>query len=233
MEVQMNYEGKARWGNNAPRDIFNMEDIVSCYPNVKVVVCVRDIRDFLISYKDKWKITSPENKDRLKTLYHPVVTSLLWKSSMRAIETVRRKVPQENIAIVRYEDLVQEPDAMVRRVCEVIEEKFEENMLGVDSNNSSSLVNASGIFTSSIGRWREKLSNEEIWIAQRIAGEEFRKLGYTAERRAPRKLEAARVIVSSPMALYRALKANTKTRGPLLPYAIRRVRELLLQKNKR
>jgi hypothetical protein len=76
MEVQMRHEQKTRWGNNAPRDVFNINDIVKCYPNVKILICVRDVRDFLVSYKTKWKITSEDHVNRLKALYHPVVTSL-------------------------------------------------------------------------------------------------------------------------------------------------------------
>lgn len=227
MEVQMIHDGKVRWGNNAPRDLFNIEDVVACYPNVKVIACVRDIRDFLISYKDKWKVTSSEHESRLKTLYHPVVTSLLWKASMRAVETMKRKVPQDNLAIVRYEDLVLEPAIVVRKVCEVIEEEFEEEMLEIDTNNSSSQTDATGIFNTSIGRWRDKLSNEEVWLAQKIGGEELRKLGYKVEHLSPRAGDVVRVVASSPGALCRALKVNSGMRGPLLPYLIRRVRALL------
>ena len=34
---------------------------------------IRDIRDFLKSYKGKWKITSDNEAGRLKKLYHPVM----------------------------------------------------------------------------------------------------------------------------------------------------------------
>jgi len=83
MCLQMTSEGKHRWGNNAPRDLFSIAVIKSLFPDAKFVVCVRDIRGFLLSYQGKWKVTGDDHVGRLKKLYHTVVTSFLWKSSMR------------------------------------------------------------------------------------------------------------------------------------------------------
>lgn len=66
MEVQAEQEGKARWGNNTPKDLFYVEDILDFYPDVQFIVCVRDIRDFLKSYQKKWKITDDSESGRLK-----------------------------------------------------------------------------------------------------------------------------------------------------------------------
>ena len=85
MELQMQVVGKARWGNNAPRNLFSAATIKIFFPAAKLIVCVRDIRAFLYSYKGKWEVTSEEHVERLKKLYHPVVTSYLWKSSMRQL----------------------------------------------------------------------------------------------------------------------------------------------------
>ena len=56
MNLQMQSEGKSRWGNNAPRDLFSVREIREFFPDAKLVVCVRDIRAFLYSYKGKWKV---------------------------------------------------------------------------------------------------------------------------------------------------------------------------------
>ncbi|BCX87771.1 omega-hydroxy-beta-dihydromenaquinone-9 sulfotransferase [Methylomarinovum tepidoasis] len=227
MEIQCDREGKSRWGNNVPRDLFWVEEILRFFPDAKFIVCVRDIRAFLLSYKGKWRITRRENVDRLKALYHPVITSFLWKSSMRRLPAIQKAVPQKNLLIMRYEDLVRDPEASVRRLCRTVEEEFEPAMLEVDSHNSSNALAAKGIFSSSIDRWRTDLAPEEIAIAQAIAGPELEQLGYRLESIKVSQLKVAVCIASTPFALWRALRANRAVRGPIVPYLVRRLGSLV------
>jgi len=227
MRIQMEKEGKSRWGNNAPRDIFNYKDIIKFYPDAKIIICVRDLRDFLLSYQGKWKVTGDDHVERLKKLYHPVITSLLWKSSMKLVSEIKRDVAAENLIIVNYEGLVQEPEITVNNICKTIGVDFIPGMLEVNSNNSSNAGNATGIFSSSVERWRENLSNEEIKIAQILAKKELRDLGYSIE---PVKFNFFKLLMkfsSTPFALWRALNANKDVRGPLIPYLSRRLSSLL------
>lgn len=227
MEMQMNLEGKVRWGNNVPRDIFNVAEILSFYPNAKFVVCVRDPRDFLLSYKDKWKVSGDENAERLRKLYHPVITSVLWKASMRQLPRLKADVPARNHIIVRYEDLVTEPEKTMRRVCETIEEDFETQMLDVQESNSSTGVQQSGIFKTSVGRWRTHLGPAEIAVAQQITACESRDLGYTTATTNASMFAVAALFAQAPFALIRAMRANAHLRGPLIDYLARRVKSLV------
>ena len=61
MNIQMRSQGKSRWGNNVPKDIFNIDKILSFYPDAKILVCIRDPRDFLVSYKHFWQAGSSED----------------------------------------------------------------------------------------------------------------------------------------------------------------------------
>lgn len=227
MEMQMEVEGKARWGNNTPRDIFYIEEILALYPHAKFVVCVRDPRDFLVSYRGKWRATSEEHVERLRKLYHPVITSLLWKSSMQQIARIKAKVPFDNWVIARYEHLVNDPEAIVRRICAVIEENFEPQMLDVEESNSSTGQQKKGIFVTSVGRWRSELSPAEIIVAQRLTRKEMYDLGYQQCTSNASMLEVVGTYLGAPFAFARAIRANTKMRGPLIPYLVRRFRSLV------
>lgn len=227
MEMQMEVAGKARWGNNAPRDIFNVDEILAFYPQAKFVVCVRDPRDFLLSYKGKWKVTGDEHVERLRKLYHPVITSLLWKSSMRQLAGIKAKVPAGNLVIVRYEDLVNMPEETVRRICAVVEEDFEQQMLDVEESNSSTGQQKKGIFATSVQRWRSELTLAEIAVAQRLTGSEMQALGYQQEAINAPILGVVGTYLGAPFAFVRAMRANAEMRGPLIPYLARRVRSLI------
>lgn len=227
MSLQMQAEGKFRWGNNAPRDLFSVREIREFFPNAKIVVCVRDIRAFLYSYKYKWKVTGDEHVERLKKLYHPVVTSYLWKSSMRQLPMIEEAIPASDRIVVRYEDLVTAPEETVTRICAMIDEDFEPGMLMVEGHNSADANETSGIFASSVDRWKTELSAEEITIGQNIAGDLLVRLGYKKYMPHPDRLKLLAILLGTPFALWRALAANKDTRGPLLPYLFKRVGSLL------
>jgi len=222
MNIQTRHVGKARWGNNVPKDIFSVREILGFYPLAKIIICIRDVRDFLLSYRNKWQVASQEGRDRLKRLYHPLITSLLWKSSIKQIAVIETLAQPENIMTVKYESLVEDPRAVVRQMCDFIEEDFEETMLDVRTHNSSTQVDQEGIFSSSVGSWRQQLTHEEVFMAQEIAGRELQRLGY---ERAVVDVHYARLVflcATAPYACAKALAANRKRTGPLLPYLLRR-----------
>jgi len=227
MSLQMQAEGKVRWGNNAPRDLFSVREIRRFFPGARLIICVRDIRAFLYSYKGKWKVTGGTHMARLKRLYHPVVTSYLWKSSMQQLALIEGLVPPTDRILVRYEDLVTEPERTVKKVCATIGEEYEPDMLAVEGHNSSTAGEATGIFSSSVDRWRMELSPEEIAIGQHIAGGLIGRLGYETTPVHAGRARLLAIWLSTPFALWRALRANRGTRGPLLPYLFRRVGALL------
>ncbi len=223
MQFQMRQSpGKVRWGNNVPKDIFHIKDILRFYPEAKVIVCVRDIRDFLFSYQNRWKTTSPENVERIKKLYHPIVTSLLWKAAMKQIRVVNDLVPPDNHLIIHYEELATQPEATLHTLCQFLKEPYEEEMLRVEANNSSFEVQEQGIFSTSIQRWRQHLSPEQVYLAERIARQELEQLGYHVANVRPNPLKLLSITASFPYALCRALYANRSVRGPILPYLKRR-----------
>lgn len=224
MDIQMLYEEKKRWGNNTPKDLFNIKEILQFYPNAKFIICVRDPRAFLLSYKGKWKVTDTSQTARLQKLYHPIVTSLLWKSSMKKLPEVLEEIGDNNCIVVRYEDLVTSPEHTIKQVCISIGEDFEREMLTIDSQNSShSEASHGGIFTTSIDCWQEKLSDEEIHIAQILLEHEMKYLGYDKIKVKNNAFRIFLIFLSVPFTLTRALYANRNNRGPLIPYLFKRI----------
>lgn len=227
MEIQTEREGKVRWGNNTPKDLFYVEDILEFYPDAQFIICVRDIRDFLKSYQGKWKVTADSEVDRLKKLYHPVITSLLWKSSMRKLDAIRRKLPENKLLTVRYEDMVSQPEVIMKKVCEYIGEDFDAQMLDINFSNSSDQKSQTGIYARSVSSWKGKLSSEEVWIAQRLGGQQMQSFGYSIELVKVNAFKLMGILFSTPWALGRALKANRSNTGPIIPYVYRRITGLL------
>jgi hypothetical protein len=223
MEMQMRLVGKGRWGNNVPKDIFQVADITYLYPDAKILVCIRDVRDFLLSYKHKWQVAQGDNVDRLTSLYHPVLMSLLWQASINQIAKIRESVSEDNVLIVHYESLVLDSDRLVQEICRFIGEDFEQEMLNVDGGNSSFKVEKRGIYSSSVGRWKKGLSDDEIHIAQKINGSCLESLGYKLGDLRVNPLKLCYLYATLPYGLWRALRANRAIRGPLFPYLVKRL----------
>ncbi|MFK5951073.1 MAG: sulfotransferase [Methylococcales bacterium] len=227
MNLQMQYENKQRWGNNAPRDLFGINDILEFFPDAKIIVCVRDVRGFLLSYQGKWKVTGDGHAERLKKLYHPVITSLLWKASMKLLPGLQARVANDNFIIVKYEDLVSSSENTVKNICKIIDVDFEPDMLNVVSHNSSNTSPDKGIFSTSIDKWKARLKPEEITISQLLCNKQLNFLGYDSYTPRRSIVQVLIIFVTTPYALWRALDANKEMRGPLLPYVYRRLSALI------
>jgi hypothetical protein len=163
--------GKARWGDktlNAERyawAIFNE------YPTARMIHVIRDPRDRFASQANHR--TASRGKVGAGTA--------LWLSSIRR--------GMQNVAaypgryeIVRYEDLVSQPRAIVERVCRFIDEPFEMRMLQAtpvrEDDASIPGVGTQGLVTSSVGRFRSDLSDSDIAFIQLVAGRAMRAMHY-------------------------------------------------------
>jgi len=225
MQRQAQHAGKAQWANSTPKDIFHASAILDFYPDAKLVICIRDPRDFLASYKHRWQVSA--HGDRLRALYHPVVTAALWRSSANQIQHVLISAPAENIAIVRYENLTHEPEKTVRELCASLNTDYHDDLLDVTTHNSSqNNADRRGIFTSSVDAWDRLLSPEETSVTQAINAETMRHFGYTPTSARARPLRLMALWLSAPFSACRAIWANRKHRGPLAGYVIRRTASL-------
>ncbi len=227
MGFQMQHAGKRRWGNNTPKDVFHAKEILDLFPTAKFVVCVRDVRDFMLSYRHRWQVTTPEHRERLRALYHPVLTALLWKATVQRALQLRASVGEGRVLFMRYEDLVAQPEDAVKRLCAFVDVPYEAGMLEVRGHNSSRRDAQDGIFSDSVGRWQRDLPPEEAWLGERAAGARFVELGYRPMHASVPWLRAGLRASTFPAAVLRALWSNRAVRGPLLPYLGKRVRGLV------
>ena len=228
MARQMVRDSEKTWGNNAPRDIFSVGEIARFYPNARIILCVRDPRDFLGSYKGKWRATNEPEVERLQQLYHPIITSLLWSASNKQRSAVESLFPPQNVFLSPYERLVGAPEEAVRGLCTFLGVDFTAAILDVEFSNSSGTTESDKrIFSTSVGQWNRRLSDEEVWICQKLCGRLMRQLGYEPSPVRVNPLVLAVLFLKTPFALAVALNANKNKRGPLLPYLAKRIAVLL------
>jgi hypothetical protein len=214
-------QGKQRYCDDTPKHLFYLETIFSFFPQAKVIACVRDPRDFLCSYKNFWRRS--KDPDRIKALYHPIVTSMLWRSSAKRMLHSPFVNQAEKLLQIRYETLVEEPERQMRRMCDFVDLDYDESLLRIDSHNSAFDQEAAGIYRGAVGRWSDCLDPEEVWCAQALNRSYMPAAGYEPTGVSVSQTRLFRILFSTPTALIRALKANADRRGPLLTYMVRRL----------
>jgi hypothetical protein len=227
MRLQMRASGKSRWGNNAPKDIFRVRDVLTMFPDARFVICVRDPRDFLTSYKFKWRATTPEHVERLKKLYHPVLTSLVWRASVKRIKDIEHSVHPDRYVVVKYENLVDQPEMELSRVCECVGIEYFPEMLEITENNSSRASAEGGIFSSSVGSWRREIDPAETNAALLVCWNQLGRLGYARTLVRCNWIKLAGYFASLPFGVVRAVLANRGDDVRLAPYLWARARALI------
>lgn len=169
MKSQAILENCSIWGNSVPRDIFNWREIKNDFPEAKFIVCIRNPFDFMASYKNRYKTTYAKNKERLKQIYHPVSTIILWCATQRMIKKLNKTCGQD-VFLVRYEDLVTEPAKLFDNICNWLDIRFEKTMLDTKFSNSSHQSASKGIYSTSIGGGLRALSKREQATVHFFAG---------------------------------------------------------------
>jgi hypothetical protein len=108
--------GKRRWSDKSPGQ--RPAASLALFPRAQLVHIVRDPRDTVASsVETPWTPGSPRQVARA------------WRRfTVEAVRTGLEAGPRQYL-LVRYEDLVREPEAMLRRVCQFLGEEFEPVML--------------------------------------------------------------------------------------------------------
>lgn len=180
--------GKTRWLEKTPQHVFLIDEILRGIPDARFVEIVRDPRDNLASKKKrKQAIRTATQLDRaqqrirtLERVYDPFWDALEWRLAVRAGQDARHAHP-DRLHSLRYEDLIAQPETIVRAVCAFLGLDFAPEMLDVRWWNAAEgdRSERKGIVADALGRWAQTLTPAEVALAQRVAGGPFRRAGYT------------------------------------------------------
>jgi len=175
--------GKDRWGEKTPDYGPRMEAIERLLPEARFIHLVRDGRDVAASVRHLWFRPGDTMEEIARD----------WCGRIRATRAQRVRHMLE----VRYEELVREPEAVLRRICSFVELPFDGAMLDYHRRAPERLAEheARPQVTkeqrlkqqeaatrppdpSLIGRWRRDLTREDAARFDHVAGALLRELGY-------------------------------------------------------
>ena len=167
-------QGKPRWGEKTPQHTLQWREIVGAFPLSRVVYLVRDGRDVGLSYKQAF--FGPKN---MYTIAHR------WVHYLRVGEEMRDMLGTERFHLVHYEDLISDPEATVRRICEFLKEEFHPAMLKphqsdtlyrTDQRNLENLQRP--ILPGNSNRWETGMLERDLRVFEGVAGRDLECYGY-------------------------------------------------------
>jgi hypothetical protein len=181
--------GKQRWLEKTPDHVHFLPQLLSLRPDARVIVLIRDPRATIASRKhrrsDEW-LDALERKqghiDR-ETNFDALIDSLMWKEAISAAKSARRAFPGR-VLMVRYEDMVTDPEPTVRRIFEFVELPFQTAYLEIGWVNSTTQTDKSvieGISQAAVDRWKKTLTPEEIHVCQMALRQDIQEFGYAIE----------------------------------------------------
>jgi hypothetical protein len=182
-------EGCKRWGEKTLLAEFYANDILRALPATKVIHLVRDPRDVFASYRHApWRTAVTGLRAKTSALLRGQMAWTLgnWSASARLARANLTRHPGRYF-VLRYEDLVGNPQATLERVCAFLDESFEPQMLAMRAypdllarGGNSSFGRLEGISQTPVGRFPSLLAPREIALCEMLAGAEFQRHGYAS-----------------------------------------------------
>lgn len=180
--------GKARWAEKTPRNISRIGAIFRFFPEARFVHVLRDGRDVACSLRTHPRHAVVDGRLVPLDTWKPLAAcARRWRDD---IECSRPWWSDPRLHTLRYEDLVRNPEAELRRLMLFLGEPWDDAMLAPAAGGSSSrdatrfAQNPEAIGAvnpSSIGRWQRDLDASDRRIFKRIAGPLLIELGYTQD----------------------------------------------------
>lgn len=180
--------------DKTPQYIFYLHEIFENFPQAKVIHLIRDPRDVLHSQKYRWKQQYASKRPWLEILrtwghYHPTIISYLWRN---IIKTSSQWVADPRVYIVKFEDILQNPEEELRKICTFFGLAYTSQMLEVPIVKSSCLpdrLDETGIDATRTQQWRQNgLNSAELFLNQVITSDAMKQCGYAPVKAAPNLL---------------------------------------------
>lgn len=180
-EFHAEREGKARWGDKTPRNVNVIPTLLGSFPRAVFIHVLRDGRDVACSLRNHpresvrgGKVVTVRRRrsmcDAAARWTHDVSSGLAFSEHPR-------------VCVVRYERLIEHPEAVLTELCTALEEPYDPNMLVANHDDHGGRLmnnrNASmPIENTRIGRWKSEMTQQDRLTFQRVAGETLIAAGY-------------------------------------------------------
>jgi hypothetical protein len=184
LQVYADHRGRPIIGEKTPAHIAFADTLMGWYPHARIVHMIRDPRGIFVSEvrrRDDQAVTVP-----YRWLVHVpaamrafILLEVVWAwaqatSSHRAL---RRRYPA-NYRMVRFEDLVADPESTVADICAFLGIAPEPRMLRQKVGSRGAMLGQVGFDSGAADRWRDTIGAREARWISRLLGRRLADMGY-------------------------------------------------------
>ena len=176
--------GKQRWGDKTPLYMQYLPALERLFPTALFVHLIRDGRDAALSF-----LSVPEGI-MTQGWGHPrdaAGFACQWATEVRAGRALGERVGAGRYLEVRYEALVAEPEAELRRVCAFLGLEYDEAMLDYARKTDSAAKQHQRRLNEpprvGVRNWRTEMSRSDVEGFEAVAGDLLYELGYEVATR--------------------------------------------------
>lgn len=175
-ELKAESEGAHIWMCKSMANIRYADELEKYDPKPLYVHLFRDGRDVALSFK---KAIVGE-----KHIYH---IARQWKQEQDASIDLYERLGSDRVIQLRYEDLLRNPQAELKRLCDFLGVEYSESAMSYHESEESKETANSGLMWQNVvkpvladnhNKFLKELSEEDIRIFERVAGDTLETLGY-------------------------------------------------------
>ncbi len=180
-------EGKARWGDKTPYYVLHMPLLLEMYPEAQFVHLIRDGRDCALSTlvrRDDFHV------------YNFYCAAKYWQHYVEVGQEVGPTLAPGHYFEIRYEELLEDPPAILRRLCDFLGEEYSDQLVNFRKARDLGKTPLLGkpIQSDNKEKWRTQMSPRQLRAFEGVAGETLARNQYplaTAARPVPLPMRGA------------------------------------------
>ena len=172
-------------------NIHYLPALIERYPESRFVHVVRDLRGVHLSQTAKWRRKGNKKHQGwfhrfihrnpvVNGTYSFITVAIVWLRMMQLDDVYGGRYPDRYLR-VKYEDFLEDPATVAKRMCDFVGVPYQPSMLDVRFDNSSfaglSVPRESGIDAARAQRWRRS-NSLAVWLLGLIARKQLKRLGY-------------------------------------------------------
>jgi len=207
--------GKQRWGDKTPMYMQNLHLLERLFPDALFVHLIRDGRDAARSFLSMPKGLMTETWMQPESVAE---FACQWRAEVKSARRLGWRVGGSRYLEVRYEELVQDVETVLRRISTFALLPYEPGMVDYVGDVASSAKPHQQSLnrppTAGLRDWRLQMSPEDVGAFEQVAGDLLEELGYESHERPDPRGRLRRASYNARATAWRAASFGLR-RSPL------------------
>jgi hypothetical protein len=176
-----------RWIEKTPRHACLVPEILTFYPNARIIYIIRDPRDVVSS-----TLRFIEFKSEKKRWWYCAKRAKMWKKEVERGINLIQSVNKKKAMIIRYEDIIENPEKYLKNIMKFLNENYYNEALNNFSKNYKNVtlpfeesyknLTSVGKIVDRRGIWKKRMSVEDAKAVEIICSKIMKKFCYSEKK---------------------------------------------------